>query len=109
MANSLLLCTSVLPSFCVDTQRSVSISSWIIIEAKKDHKAGERSSCSAMLSQVTYSISIGELHVHGLIDLCQTKMYEIFGLFGQIYINKNFPSIWYHIHGERERERERTD
>ena len=48
------------------TQRPVSVSPLITIETKKAHKAGERSSCSAILT-------VGELRGHDLAALA----YEI--------------------------------
>ena len=54
-----------------------------MIEAKKPHKAGERSSCSAILM-------VGELRGRGLAALAyEIKTYEnlFCGLFGQIYEN----------------------
>ena len=60
-----------------------------VIEAKKTHKAGERLSCSAILT-------VGELHGCGLAALpCEIKMYKnlFCGRFGQIYENFGYTVI----------------
>ena len=84
----------LLPVFCQvfeqRTQRPVSISPSIVIEAKKAHKAGERSSCSDILM-------VDELCGRGLAALAyEIKTYDnlFCELFGQIYeicTNENFP------------------
>ena len=64
------------------SQRPVSISHSIVIEAKQVHKAGKKSSCSAILT-------VGELYGCGLTALAyQIKTYEILfcELFGQVYL-----------------------
>ena len=69
------------------TQRPVSISPSIVIEAKKAHKVGERSSCSAILL-------VGELYERGLVVLgYEIKTYEKFSVsdMRKFAPTKNFP------------------